>query len=275
MPYDGRFVAVGVYAHVATLLLPVVCRTGVGAVWGVRKRSYPAEFIAMLATVVNMLALVFHSLMTTRLDNAQLLGVGSATLLGLAVAAVFSGIALRSLHIASAHARARGYVSQHRQPRASRRATGVRGHRARGRILCCQLFRSAHGRRLCNEQRRQPLAAVAERRHVRLPACSRAARGRSRGRHATVDRLSCRCAGDPPYQSAAATGRRDDTAIRHAGRGRQLHLRVAVQHLRRRGGRRGAGVDCSVRGAVSAAHLAGERKAVLIRGWCSPASPHA
>ena len=130
MPYDGRFVAVGVYAHVATLLLPVVCRTGVGAVWGVRKRSYPAEFIAMLATVVNMLALVFHSLMTTRLDNAQLLGVGSATLLGLAVAAVFSGIALRSLHIASAHARARGYVSQHRQPRASHRATGVRRHRA-------------------------------------------------------------------------------------------------------------------------------------------------
>ena len=49
----------GVYAHVATLLLPVVCRAGVGAVWGVRKRTYPADFIAMLATVVNTPALVF------------------------------------------------------------------------------------------------------------------------------------------------------------------------------------------------------------------------
>ncbi len=42
----------GVYAHAASLLLPVVCRAGVGAVRGVRKRSYPADFIAMLATVV-------------------------------------------------------------------------------------------------------------------------------------------------------------------------------------------------------------------------------
>lgn len=89
----------GVYAHVATLLLPVVCCAGVGAVWGVRKRTYPAEFIAMLATVVSTPALVFHTLMTTRLDNAQLLEVGSSTLLGLALAAVFSGIALRSLNM--------------------------------------------------------------------------------------------------------------------------------------------------------------------------------
>lgn len=89
----------GVYAHVATLLLPVVCCAGVGAVWGVRKLTYPAEFIAMLATVVSTPALVFHTLMTTRLDNVQLLEVGSATLLGLALAAVFSGIALRSLNM--------------------------------------------------------------------------------------------------------------------------------------------------------------------------------
>lgn len=87
----------GVYAQVATLLLPVVCCAGVGAVWGVRKHTYPAEFIAMLATVVSTPALVFHTLMTTRLDNAQLFEVGSATLLGLAVAGALSAIALRSL----------------------------------------------------------------------------------------------------------------------------------------------------------------------------------
>ncbi len=89
----------GAYAHVATLLLPLVCCAGIGAVWGLRKLFYPAEFIATLATVVSTPALVFHTLLTTRLDNAQLLEVGSATLLGLTFAAVFSGIALRSLNM--------------------------------------------------------------------------------------------------------------------------------------------------------------------------------
>jgi len=184
----------GVYAHVARLLLPVVCCVGVGAVWGVRKRTYPAEFIA---TVGNTPALVFHTLMATRLDNAQLLGVGSATLLGLALVAVFSGRALRSLNIAGPHIRACSYISQHRQPRASYRATGVRRNRAggHGRILCCQLSRSAYARRLGDEQRQQPLAAVAERRHVRLRADSRTAGGRRRGtgtcaRKRTVGRLA-------------------------------------------------------------------------------------
>lgn len=39
-------------------------------VWGVRKRTYPAEFIAMLATVVSTLALVFHTLMTAFRQHA-------------------------------------------------------------------------------------------------------------------------------------------------------------------------------------------------------------
>jgi predicted permease len=88
-----------VYAHVATLLLPVVCCAGVGAAWGLRGLFYPAEFIATLATLVSTPALVFHTLSTTRLDNMQLLEVGSATLLGLALAAVLSGITLRSLNM--------------------------------------------------------------------------------------------------------------------------------------------------------------------------------
>ena len=66
---------------------------------GVRKLTYPAEFIAMLTTLVSTPALVFHTRMTTRPDNAQLLEVGFATLLGLAFAAVLSGIALRSLNM--------------------------------------------------------------------------------------------------------------------------------------------------------------------------------
>lgn len=87
----------GVYAHVVTLLLPVVCCAGIGAAWAVRKQAYPAEFIATLATVVSTPALVFHTLTTTRLDNAQLLEVGGATLLGLAIAAALSALALRAV----------------------------------------------------------------------------------------------------------------------------------------------------------------------------------
>ena len=90
-----------IYAHIATLLLPVVCCAGIGAVCGVRKLTYPAQFIAMLATTISTPALVFYTLMTTRLDNLQLLEVGSATLLGLGLAAVFSGLALRSLNMSA------------------------------------------------------------------------------------------------------------------------------------------------------------------------------
>ncbi len=89
----------GVYAHLATLLLPVVCCAGIGAAWAIKKQSYPAEFIATLATVVSTPALVFHTLITTRLDNAQLLEVGAATLLGLVVAAVLSTVALRAMKL--------------------------------------------------------------------------------------------------------------------------------------------------------------------------------
>ena len=204
----------GVYAHVATLLLPVVCCAGVGAVWDVRKLTYPAEFIAMLATVVCTPALVFHTVMTTRLDNAQLLEVGSATLLGLALAAVLSGLALRSLNML---ARTLG-------PAATFPNTGNLG------LPIAQLAFGDAGLAVAvaffavnslvqhtlgvwvmsrggNRSQPQPWPKGV------MFACLLAVVLR-----ATVDRPACRRAGDPPYQSASASGRRDDTAIRHAGR---------------------------------------------------------
>jgi predicted permease len=87
----------GIYVQLWTLLLPVICCAGIGAVWAIRKQAYPAEFIAMLATVICTPALVFHTLMTTKLDNTQLLQVGGASLLGLAVAGLLGAIALRAL----------------------------------------------------------------------------------------------------------------------------------------------------------------------------------
>ena len=97
--YVSEVAWLAIYAQLSTLLLPVICCAGIGAAWAIRKQAYPAEFIAMLATVVSTPALVFHTLMTTRLDNAQLLEVGSASLLGLAAAALLAAIGLRSLKL--------------------------------------------------------------------------------------------------------------------------------------------------------------------------------
>lgn len=87
----------GVYLRLATLLLPVICCAAVGAAWAVRKKAYPAQFVATLATVVSTPALVFYTLVTTRLNDAQLLEAGGASLLGLAAAALLSSVALRSM----------------------------------------------------------------------------------------------------------------------------------------------------------------------------------
>ena len=89
----------GVYAQIGALLLPVVCFASVGAVWAVQKKAFPADFVAQLATVFSTPALVFYTLMTTWLDNAQLLQVGLATLLGLGVAALLSALALRAMNL--------------------------------------------------------------------------------------------------------------------------------------------------------------------------------
>lgn len=88
-----------VYAQISTLLLPVICCAAIGVAWALRKKPYPGEFIATLATVVSTPALVFHTLMTTKLDNAQLLEVGGASLVGLAIAALIGALGLRALKL--------------------------------------------------------------------------------------------------------------------------------------------------------------------------------
>lgn len=85
---------VAAYAHFAALLLPVVCCAGIGAFWARRGTAYPAEFVARLATVVSTPALVFHTLVTTQLDDAQLADVAMATGVGLLVSGGVSAIAL-------------------------------------------------------------------------------------------------------------------------------------------------------------------------------------
>lgn len=83
------------YGSVAALLLPVAVCAGVGAYWGFNKRVYPGNFVSVLATTVATPALVFHTLLTTRLDDAQLLQVFGAGVLGLAVVVALAAVCQR------------------------------------------------------------------------------------------------------------------------------------------------------------------------------------
>ncbi len=87
------------YAQIALLLLPVACCASIGAFCARSRTTYPGEFVAYMATVVSTPALVFHTLVTTKLDDARLLEVGFATLLGLAIAAIASACSLRALKL--------------------------------------------------------------------------------------------------------------------------------------------------------------------------------
>ena len=87
------------YGRVGALLLPVIACAAIGAWWGLKKRTYPGEFIGVLVTTVATPSLIFHTLLTTRLDAAQLLQVGSAALLGLAIVALLSAVALRAARL--------------------------------------------------------------------------------------------------------------------------------------------------------------------------------
>lgn len=87
------------YVRIGALLLPVIACAAIGAWWGLKKRTYPGEFVGMLVTTIATPSLIFHTLLTTRMDAAQLLQVGSAAVLGLAVAALVSAIALRTVRL--------------------------------------------------------------------------------------------------------------------------------------------------------------------------------
>lgn len=261
----------GVYAHVATLLLPVVCCAGVGAVWGVRKLTYPAEFIAMLATVVSTPARTLGPAAT--FPNTGNLGLPIAQLAfgdtGLAVAVAVAVFAVNSLvqHTLGVWVMSRGGNRSQPQPWpkgvmfACRLAVVLRAADVAAPApvlesarlvgsLAVPLMLLSLGYALVTVSRagiRQGAVLGAMRLLIGLLAGA----------------LVIHLINLPPLVAGVMT-------LQFA-----MPVAAAVQHLRRRGGRRGAGVDGSVRGAVSAAHLAGERKPILIRGWPSPAAPYA
>lgn len=87
------------YLSTLALLAPLIACVAIGLVWSRRKLPFSATFLALLVTSVTTPALVFHTLVTTPLDNVILLEIGGVTVLALAVAATLCALALRLLRL--------------------------------------------------------------------------------------------------------------------------------------------------------------------------------
>ncbi|NLC37452.1 MAG: AEC family transporter [Alcaligenaceae bacterium] len=87
------------YLSILALLLPVFVCVGIGAIWGFRKLAYPGEFISLLVTSITTPALVFNTLVTTQLNDALLLQILNAALLGLVVACLCGAVLLYVLRL--------------------------------------------------------------------------------------------------------------------------------------------------------------------------------
>ena len=80
------------YLSAIVLMLPLLFCVGIGVYWGKRDLPFGGSFITTLVTSVTTPALVFHTFVTTRLDDRALADVAAATVL--ALAAVRAGRAL-------------------------------------------------------------------------------------------------------------------------------------------------------------------------------------
>jgi len=87
------------YAHIMGLLLPVFVCAAIGVAWALKKKTYPNEFVSTLVTSVTIPALVFHTILTTELDDTLLLQVVSVTVLALVIMATFAAVMLTIMRL--------------------------------------------------------------------------------------------------------------------------------------------------------------------------------
>ncbi len=71
------------YFSTLVLMLPLLSCVGIGALWAKRDLPFGGSFITTLVTSVTTPALVFHTFVTTHLDDRALADVAVATLLAL------------------------------------------------------------------------------------------------------------------------------------------------------------------------------------------------
>ncbi len=85
------------YSSTLLLLAPLIVCVSVGTYWGKRDLPFSPNFLALMVTSVSTPALVFHTLVSTELDNEVLLEIGAVTVLALGLATALCALALRLL----------------------------------------------------------------------------------------------------------------------------------------------------------------------------------
>lgn len=78
------------------LMLPLLFCVGIGVYWGKRDLPFGGSFITLLVTSVTTPALVFHTFVTTHLDDRALADVAVATLLALLLCALVCALLLKA-----------------------------------------------------------------------------------------------------------------------------------------------------------------------------------
>ena len=86
------------YLSAIVLMLPLFC-VGIGVYWGKRDLPFGGSFITTLVTSVTTPALVFHTFVTTRLDDRALADVAAATVLALLLCALAGALLLKVLKL--------------------------------------------------------------------------------------------------------------------------------------------------------------------------------
>lgn len=84
------------YFSAIVLMLPLLFCVGIGVYWGKRDLPFGGSFITMLVTSVTTPALVFHTFVTTHLDDRALADVAAATLLALLLCALVCAVLLKA-----------------------------------------------------------------------------------------------------------------------------------------------------------------------------------
>lgn len=84
------------YLSAIVLMLPLLSCVGIGLYWGKRDLPFGGNFITTLVTSVTTPALVFHTFVTTHLDDRALADVAAATLIALLLCALISAALLKA-----------------------------------------------------------------------------------------------------------------------------------------------------------------------------------
>ncbi|MGV2865783.1 AEC family transporter [Achromobacter sp. ESBL13] len=83
------------YLSAIVLMLPLLCCVGIGVLWGKRDIPFGGAFITTLVTSVTTPALVFHTFVTTHLDDRALADVAMATVAALLLCALVGALLLK------------------------------------------------------------------------------------------------------------------------------------------------------------------------------------